>query len=192
MVRLLVMVPVTLLVFLWACAPGSNVPGDSTNSNATNVDAEALRAADESVAASVQQLLKTVISPPKYVLAAFGGLVRAEGRWKQVDGLEDSLHAFQTVNTAMITCDRKRGVCREAVAELRPPLPATLVSQEWVYQIISWTPGEIIRAVVEFPATGGIELLISVPDESAERVYRETQARGVPVSNPASFRWTLE
>jgi hypothetical protein len=87
-------------------------------------------------------------------------------------------------------------VCRETIALLYSELDkwhnsgGLLAINFEEYEVVSWSPSQVVA--IAKPRAADLELRISVEHESAERTYRETEARGAKGASPIPVRWVLK
>lgn len=118
------------------------------------------------------------------------------GHWKQVSGPKGGI---AVLNSIYLECSKTRRVCEENRAEIYTPEEHRLLgllendaqNRLWawepdVLQILSWSSGTLV-APREAPAAD-IDLKISTTDQTAERSFRETRARGSETANPNVWR----
>jgi len=121
-----------------------------------------------------------------------------KGRWTLIS--DASFERIPVVNSAHIECYKPERRCKEELAFLYTNADKSVRSNEvssntlrpisFEYKIIEWTDTHV-RAKHEAPAAD-IELNIKVSDQYAERVFRETSARGVKGANPMPILWQLK
>jgi hypothetical protein len=128
------------------------------------------------------------------------------GRWSTLTDT-GSFILIPKINTIDAYCERASMTCNESIALLYSPeeidqKPVVsysgastgdgnlfVISQ--TYNIVDWTP-KYIRATAE-TRVADIELIIWLSNETVEKRYRETQARGNEMSDPSIFRhWVLQ
>jgi len=136
---------------------------------------------------TIQSIPKTISIKKDFILL--------EGRWEKTT--KGYSHIISDINSTLITCDKNSMMCveREAMVittQERSLLKENLLDiQEFEYQIIEWSD-TLLRAKREAPVAD-VELRISFKDESVEKSFRETKARGSETANPEVFgHWILK
>jgi hypothetical protein len=135
------------------------------------------------------------IESPRKTIKKVNEFVIAEGRWKALP--ETTAKIISKINFTSIACYRNNKTCRETISLVYDPKQDRktgnylLYSHTYTYQITDWT-NDIIKA--KWDATvANFEITISLKDNLAEKIYRETKARGSETSNPDIYgRWVLE
>jgi hypothetical protein len=123
-----------------------------------------------------------------------------EGRWKETASTR-TIRKPPQINTVYITCDKNSMTCREVIAELvgakdmtqtNDALDSKFIGIEATdYEIVDWSDG-VIHAKYS-AQVADFELLISVKDSSAKRIWREREAYGSRVSDTTVYaEWILE
>lgn len=132
-------------------------------------------------------------TPQKSIVLESGNLY-LEGRWKLVGGKKDIV---PRINFVRITCFKSQMICVENQAKLLMPNESNLVenpllfSDTFEYIITEWSD-TILRAERN-PPVADIDFRISLTDNSAEKNFRETTARGSKTANSDVFgKWVLE
>lgn len=122
-------------------------------------------------------------------ITTLGDYVVINGHWKQIAGPKAGV---AKLNSIYLECSKTKRVCEETRAEI-------WTSDEWktdrltleiqpseVFPILSWSNGTIV-ARREAPVAD-IDLKISTTDQTAERSFRETRARGSETADPNVWR----
>lgn len=103
------------------------------------------------------------------------------------------------VNSVRIECDRASRTCNEYIAKFAQHSDDPLVDVQhpylWLgkeqYEVKEWTSSTLTARAQ--PRAGDIDLRLSLVDKSAERLSRETGARGAQGANPSAVsHWTLK
>ena len=120
------------------------------------------------------------------------------GRWTLIS--DAPFERIPIVNSAHIECYKPERRCKEELAFLytnadksvrdKEVSPNTLRPISFEYKIIEWTD-TYVRAKHEAPAAD-VELNIKVSGQYAERMFRETTARGITDANPMPIIWQLK
>jgi hypothetical protein len=126
-----------------------------------------------------------------------GAYVTVGGTWRRTS-TRPSINT-PTINTISIECDRARHVCEEYMAKVLQPTddPAGnlgvryLFVDKTVFRVLEWS-SIVIEARAEYRAAD-IDLRISLADQTVERRFRETGARGAQGADPLRVdQWVLE
>lgn len=118
--------------------------------------------------------------------------VYLEGSWKLITTPTKS-RKIPKINSTKILCNRQLMVCTEWSAHLESNVLVYpyLYPDETEYRIIEWSETKI-KAESEARAVD-VELVISIPEKSAEKTMRETTARGAIGAEPEKVQhWILE
>lgn len=118
-----------------------------------------------------------------------GETVYMRGTWGASQG--KLTPSISPINTVEIECDKGRRICRETLAVLENTVrgEALLMALGEDYEIFEWS-GTTVRAMRKTRAAD-IELHISIEHKTAERIARETAARGAQGASPVPERWSL-
>jgi hypothetical protein len=126
-----------------------------------------------------------------------GAYVTVEGTWRRIS-TRPSINT-PTINTVSIECDRARRVCEEYMAKVLQPTddPAGnlgvryLFVDRTIFRVLEWSR-TVLEARAEYRAAD-IDLRISLAEQTAERRFRETGARGAQGADPSRVdQWVLE
>jgi hypothetical protein len=124
--------------------------------------------------------------------------VSVQGHWKQIRF--GRITRIPQLNAVAIACSKLDSVCVESRAELDSPLDADSFGEHLrlgvvlpeEYAIHSWADDGSIVAGYKTDSADW-ELSISIKDKTAEKTYRETQARGSKTADPQIVHtWILE
>lgn len=136
---------------------------------------------------TIQSIPKTISIKKDFILI--------EGRWEKTT--KGYSHIIPKINSTSIICDKNSMTCVEREAMVITPQERSLLKeslldvQEFEYQIIEWSDS-LVRAKREAPVAD-VEIRISLKDESVEKSFRETKARGSETANPNVFgHWILK
>ncbi|MHB0997342.1 MAG: hypothetical protein ACYC2I_13310 [Elusimicrobiales bacterium] len=132
--------------------------------------------------------INSIRSPNKSILES-PGFIYSEGRWGLLSGSGNGI--VSKINTTNIVCSHKTMICSETQILLFSPQEnkqsnKLLYKQDFEYEITEWGKG-VIKAKHSSRA-GNWELVISKPDNFAEKSFRETKTSGNPEN---SSRWAL-
>ncbi len=132
-----------------------------------------------------------------FLVSGDGRYVVLQGTWRRTS--QQPTVEVPYLNSVRIECDRGARMCNEYIAKFiqkrDDPLGAVerpyLFLMKEQFRVIEWT-GTAITARAE-PRAADIDLRISLTDRTAERVSRETAARGAQGANPQNVtQWALE
>jgi hypothetical protein len=147
-------------------------------------------------AADWKSLSEQLRYPVKRINRIYDGDVFVDGHWRNaIAHLPAPI--LPKINAVKILCDRRVKICREFIAVLFTPEDGKHISNPFIsimehdYKVLDWSD-DIIRGIDKNPITD-IELRISVKDNFAERIFRDTKARKSETSGPSIlYVWTLE
>ena len=136
-------------------------------------------------------------NPKLFQVGDSGAVVVIEGTWRIVTGRPSV--EIPHVNSVRVECHRAARQCVEYAAKLIGPSDdasgfvkrSTLFLMREEFRVLEWSQ-DVIVARAE-PRAADVELRISLVDRTAERMSRETAARGAQGANPTGLNvWRLE
>ena len=144
-----------------------------------------------------------ILSYPKRITylernPAYGDYLEMKGRWKANSNMP--FQRLPVINSVYVECYERDRKCKEELAFLYTRLDQDVVKKNippnylraisFEYKVIQWSRDSII-AIHRAPAAD-IEIRINIAHNFAERIFRETSARGSNGANPVTLLWVLD